>query len=561
MSFIDQGQIIDKINEEFTRSNMPIDLRFDESGVCRGLSTVYGKFFLEDREKDFIEMLELIASGNTSNEKISEGDVYVFAAEILMASQPAVYEPRFNQSTSMKLLKINGKQLDSSFDLVLSTTDENWATIFKTLDFEPDEVVLLGGNRHSVAVRKEEGVYKVYDPNYSNGFKDFLTDKALIRELHFNVFDYNEGNFGLKLNVLRHPEKNRSKEFPKIKHLYQQYYDPMNSKLSVLEFNSESFYSTFFPLANYVDKYIGTRFSAWYFSEMQYDYLQNAMKFIRDEEAIDCLLNREKLTPEQLFDLATSSIYFNNEIALKVMLPKMENDKKKIECLIHSALYNGCIACFDVLEPYFKKNNESEKISHLIYMAAHGANPELLKKILDRNSENKSDLNSVSILYFGVLEAIKSGSFECVEMMINEMEKLDAPLNLTPHDYLLFLQEAIKENKVSVVIGLINRYPHIPKDTLHYLMSPLMATRTNLEVLEVLKDKGFELSISVLDVMQQKKEGKRLNLKTQLDIFVNCLSNFLHAITNIAITKVREFKNKVADFKKPLPESPAIWSP
>lgn len=116
----------------------------------------YAKFCIQGREDDFKEMLDLIASKQISNEKISESDVYVFAEEVLMAHRPDVYDQRLHQSNSMQLLSVDGKPLSSAFNFALSTNDANWEDIFKKLDFEQDEVVLLGSNRHCVAVRKSQ---------------------------------------------------------------------------------------------------------------------------------------------------------------------------------------------------------------------------------------------------------------------------------------------------------------------------------------------------------------------------------------------------------------------
>lgn len=543
MRFIDQGQIINNINEEFTRSRMPMDVRFDKSGVCRGLSTVYAKFCLQGREDDFKEMLELIVSKKISNEKISESDVYVFAAEVLMAQQPDVYDQQFTQNNSMQLLSVDGKPLSSAFNFALSTDDANWVDIFKKLNFEQDEVVLLASNRHCVAVRKESDQYKVYDPNYQEGFKNFKTEKELIEELHFKVFHCSDGNFGIGLNVLRHPERERSKELPKDKDLYKQYYDPKNSKITTFEFNSNSSLTPLFPMILRFDKLAGTRFSAQFVKKRENDFFENVIRCVRDKESIQLLLDKENRTAEQLFVLAGHALNANNVVALKTILPKIEHNNEEMKRLIYSALYLGLLESFEVLEPYLKTAYENDYTSSLINKSAIGGNPKLLQKILDIPSKDTSNPTKLSV---GIECAIRSGSYECVKLMIEKLDTCDASDKVNK---LSIFFEAIQQNKAAVLIGLINDYPQISKDMIQQTsITSLMASRMNLDVLEVLRDNGVKFSKKALDVMQQKKEGGRLDLKTKLDLFISHLSEFLGGIK---IHIARQFKTQLRHMREP----------
>lgn len=213
------------------------------------------------------------------------------------------------------------------------------------------------------------------------------------------------------------------------------------------------------------------------------------MRFVRDEESIQLLLDKENRTAEQLFVLAETAIHANNAIALRTMLPKIANDNKRMKTLIYYALYLGRLESFEVLEPYLKTAYENEHTSPLINEAAYGGNPELLQKILNISSKDTTDPTKLS---HGISYAITSGSYECVALMIKKLDMSHAP---DKANRLPIFFEAILRNKAAVLIGLINDCDEIFEEKIkHTSMSALLASRTNLDVLEVLKKSDVKFS-------------------------------------------------------------------
>lgn len=222
---IHQDIVIDRINHYLKYNNLPIEL--DNNGICNGLAFMHVKYVLEGREDFFMSILQAIA-GDGGLHQIEENELNLFIVETLIAFFPQQYEQRLRQSTGIETLKVNGKFLKSAFDFALVSTDEHWADVLTTLALKKNEVVQITSCDHAASFYKTDWGYRLYDPNYSSGYKDYSSERELITELHKHVFCYGKSLLGMTLHVIRHPDDLSERVFPIAKELYERHLIDIN---------------------------------------------------------------------------------------------------------------------------------------------------------------------------------------------------------------------------------------------------------------------------------------------------------------------------------------------
>lgn len=538
MGYLAQDLLIENLNEEFKKYQLPSQFRLDEEGVCNGLAMVYTQYALQGSEKEaeFFKILNLIAQGQMNSEVehgLQEGTILFFASQVLLAFKPSRYDLSQNQSTAMEMLKINGRPLISSFDFALAARDKVWAEIIANLDLQDDEVMVVQSINHAVSVRKINNRYRVYDPNYSTGAKEFTTERELIHELHTDVFGYARGNLGLELHIVRHPEAlPRKTPFPALLDLYQRY--PPSGK-DIATINSK-----------------------------QFDTLIVAAGAIKDAQVIEALIKLKAPNAAEIFEAAKQAIIANNTTALGPLLQKMEAQEsissKQFKVLLQLAVAAGRLAVYQDLEKYLPLSHQGTDPCSLVLLAASGGNPEILRKVLQEiKALQKSYLDTVvnqymakadfvslgrgeeedkqvylshfikksttNALFKAMDRAISKGNTECIKLLLNELSSYNQCLHEKQMlDYLLI---AIGHNQVYALQTLINANPEMSEKVLkHISMSALSVKQTELEVLKELKNNGMHFSSEAEEIIQIKIKDKYLSLRTILNLVIDYIQNF-----------------------------------
>lgn len=530
---IHQGIIIDIINKEFKKRKMPSQLILNEGGVCNGLAMVYAQYALQDKEKEFFNLLNLIASGKLNDPSITDdeaGDIYLFASQVQLAFSPSKFEQSLTQLTSMEMLYIDNKRLKSSFDFSLATSDEKWAKVIKQISLQDDEVMITQSVNHTIAIRKKNNQYHVYDPNYPRGAKVFTNEEALANELHRNVFNYNSRNLGMDVHVIRHPKnENIPRVFPDIKELYQ---DVKEKYQGVKKEKGKRY-------PNFLEAKIG---------EVTYNTLACAAGAIKDPGAIEILM--EGASTDEKFQAAKKAVIYNNSKALPSLLKGIEENAKLSE-LIASALVGGKLEVFNAFEKYLANK---DSIAFIPY-AAHGGNPEILKKILNINKRNvfheyieaikgidkERKIEIFDLIQHSITVAIMQPDAECVKVLMREASRSNYTFsNQEKLDYLL---TAIHHNNVTAVEYLIKENPGISNELLKTItMSPLAMQRTNVDILEYLRD--------IKEITEDNQEVRVINFPKEIDEIIKDKRDKSGNDTLLFLTKLTLFINYLQEFFK-----------
>ncbi|GGI92472.1 YopT-type cysteine protease domain-containing protein [Legionella impletisoli] len=490
-----QGQVIDNLNRYLEWHNLP--LRMNKEGICNGLAMVYVKYVLENKEKEFFDMLGYIAGKEISSEM--EIQVNHFVNEVILSFIPEKYDKKLNQSNAIKALAIDNKSLKSSFDLALVTSDDNWANIFTSLSLRENEVMRVASINHTVAVAKKEGQYIVYDPNYSSGFKTFANEKQLVQELHKNVFEYNRGPLGLEVSVICHPDS-PARDFPKLKEIYHAYLTHEN--------------------ITQVAKTDGKKF----------DTLQRSA-ILNDAAAISELLSIG--AKDDNYQAAAEAVMSNNPDTLRVLLENIK-EPNVINGLFVAALEHGRSETFDellqhsfsrtVIENAAKMNLNK---SWLINKAAEGGNVEVLQKTIQLCQTNlgTEDLLSPFILEKQPMEdaicaAIRGGDVKSVELLMEHLEKegFDDPIRNVQ-----YLTLAIRENQPYMVALLLKK---IPSEFVQTISMTASATeKTDLFIIHQLQKHDVNFSTTAKAIID-KKEHRPVGIILSIGIMLNKFSDF-----------------------------------
>ncbi|MFJ1267211.1 hypothetical protein ACD661_01430 [Legionella lytica] len=537
MSYLGQDLLIDNLNQEFKKLRFPTQVHFNEGGVCNGLAMVYAQYALQgpEKEAEFFKILKLIADGKLTEEEnygLQEGSILLFASQVLLSFQPSKYDLSQTQSTSMEMLKINGKPLSSSFDFALAAADKEWSQVIAKIELQHDEVMIVHSVNHAVSVRKLNDKYRIYDPNYSSGFKEFVSEAAMIKELHKNVFGYGRGNLGMEVHVVRNPDATpRQVPFPEIQALYEHHLSPQKStaKLGSKTFNT-------------------------------FDY---ASTIIKDPLVIKMLIAQIQPSKEELFTTAKRVVLKNNSAALEPLLEIIHAEtepSKKLRVLLEIAIGTGRLGTYSQLEKYFPQCYSSEHLGHLVALAAKGGNPQILERVLNEvqpsqrayvdkfvtENMNNGKLtipggvsmdfakdaylqifmnkNMVDGIHVALGYAVEKGNTECIKILIGQLNSYKEPLN--EKQLLNYFLKAIEHNQPYALEKLINAHPDMSKEVLSLLsMSPLSVKRTDLDVLRILKQNGVPFSEQAENIIQSKEKDQYRSFSTMVNLLINYIQN------------------------------------
>lgn len=493
-----QGRVISILNQYLKYHNYPFKL--DRKGICNGLSKTYAKYVLEGREEAFKDILQYI-SGEFRIQTPQEDDINYFVLEVLLSHLPEEYDKSLNQYNSIQALSIQGQKIQSSFDFALVALDTVWIDIFQTIDLKSDEVMLLNTVKHAAAVSKKNGQYIVYDPNYTSGFKVFTTEKALIKELHYNVFYCETRQFGLQISVIRAPKaQDRTTPFPVPWLLYRRYL--ISDKA-----------------ANAYARYGNFRFNTL-----------KETSILGDSLMVRTLLD---LGATDVVDALEQAVIFNNSDTLTVLLDHVllkhleKNTKEYFSFTYHLlliALRYGRSQIFHDLIKLDSFNSfynlilyREDAFSKFLIHAVMGGNQDLVKKLLNDCCLDKEIIRASVLVEDNQKSAIKiaveNGYVGCLRVMMDQLESVEMPL--TEQQSFGCLLDAIRHNQPLVVQYLLTK---ASKERLLEISLSLRAvSRTNYLILEQLKSYGVQFNEKAEAIIAQKAH-QTLGILTMLGI-------------------------------------------
>lgn len=570
-----QGNLIQLINQYLEWNNLP--LRWDEGGVCNGLSHVYAKYVLAGKEERFFntidKILELYNRGfDVSDALIPDEDIDHFICQVILAHSPDLFDKQYNQTNSVDFINTNTNTRPMSVDLIASmaTTKENWIKIFKDeLKMQEGEVFIIRSAKHTVTLKRTNNQYELYDPNYHQGKKIFANESELIEELDTNVFWFNSdlngqqrlknNNFmGLAVHKITSGEENQNISRKSAVDLYEQYTDPIDVSQSH-EISGE-------PIPNSV---LLTEIHDDEFHSKIFENFNDSVDFRR---------------------LPVDVISANNYGMLTAVINRMcdfHPDKtEQIEKEIVDLLARkGKLALFqqltqtDMHETYMKTIRDPGQAHNLLCYAAEGGQAELIKKVLtDINNIHQRSLNcnerdSLSPMptntrvsaenrrsdfveenHFvdprdaaqlvctknfetgkDIIEAaIKSGSHEAVSVLLKELHN---NIVLSPRKVANYLEQAIEKNNYHMVKSLLKCCDDA---TSTQLMQNLniritLAEKTQHAILRLLKEKGAQFSGSV-DKIYQSKMNHSMSFWDNIGI---SLASFVEFIKNQKLVEIK----------------------
>lgn len=363
---LSQGHIIDRLNAYLKWNLVPSAFRLDKGGVCKGLSLVYGKYVLEGKEKEFIDLLNLTSSIEAHAD--SEPRVMQFIIEILKAYAPSMFTNDLEQFRSDEAITVDSKPLHTKESIALVTDENTWTEIFETINVRPDEVVFLSSPNHAITIKKTGDEYTVYDPNYSAGPKNFPSAADVIKELKQNVFRY-EGDLALRLKVMSTDPLPRPRISPQV--LYSAMDNP----------NAEA---------------------------TSYGRASNTLMLAtknNDKEAIEALIataQEKGCALEEVMEAASLATTANNTAALRALLPLLSDEN--MNTLLVAALASGKKDSYNLLleqqSTYAEMlTYDTEKIvGALIGPAARGSNHELLSDLFIKAAIASQDITNIQSL-------------------------------------------------------------------------------------------------------------------------------------------------------------------
>ncbi|QLZ70540.1 MULTISPECIES: ankyrin repeat domain-containing protein [Legionella] len=507
---VDQNQVIHRLNQYLKWHNMPVQM--NNEGICNGLATMYAKYVLEGKEEQFFKILEQIVK--KSPDSAMESDINQFVYDVVLTLFPEQFDKELSQVSSIRALTINNKPMKSSFDFALTTSDKNWEEIFKTLALQQNEVIRIGGTMHAVSVRKVDNKYVVYDPNYSSGTKEFGSERELIAELHNKVLRYRNGKaLGMTLSVIRHPENNEPRVFPKVSELYDRYLTQEN-------INDEAV------------SHFGGRFNT----------LEKAAEF-NDADVIQHLLKIGAKDKE--LRAVRTAVTYNNPDALVALLGK-NKDSAIFATLFIDALAHGREKIYDKLLD-LKGALPFNNPVHVIQAAAKGGNPHLLTKVLTYYRGSKLEFDD---LHKVIPDAIHSGSTACVRMLVEQFVIRKQPLSVEKNmEYLL---ESIKHNQPHMVGYFIKNIP--PEYLKTISMSVSAVEKTDLYVLRQLQAHGVPFS-ETAKVAIDAKEHQSVKLGLRISIVLHKFTDLIHSGVTYDHAHFKEIKDKLSTVKNELQEN------
>ncbi|KTC68340.1 ankyrin repeat-containing protein [Legionella birminghamensis] len=543
---INQGRIIDVLNKYLKANNFPFQM--NRNGICNGLAIVHAKYVLEGRSKEFENILKYISEGKRDN-NITDEDINNFAFQTLLAFAPHEFDNKLHQATAMRALKIKGIPLSSSFNFCMAASKTNWAQALQDIALKEDEVMIVGSINHAISIHKANGHYVVYDPNYSNGFKKFADEAALVKELHSNVFHFSNENLGLEVQILRHPEKQKEERvFPTVEDLYKKYL-PDAKEISEC---GDQLFNTLSAAAAHNDKSV----IEYLIQRGADNYAEASMSAVKSNNvsALESLLAHIDKEPQMfaIWDYALS-------LGRKEIIDLLKQDTKfkafyeeylPAEAFL-SAIASGKNA--DLLEEFIKdykavalENAQKDFVAQkeqledqfspdalvkYIQGIPENIDSELSKLILGQskysNSKNPSPMSNT----------INSGDVQSVRILMEQV--LSSGAELTDEQKIAYLLEAIRSNRRSVANFLISEKPGIAKELMKTVNLSLYAVEhTNILLLRDLQRHGVEFNNAALKLID-RKESKELTFVESLGIAIQKFADFFKDLVDYKAKGVR----------------------
>lgn len=200
-----QIKIINAVNY-CLKQKSNIDFELNTEGVCAGLAGLYIKYALENKSKQFFDILEQLSHLPKDYNIGTNPSLDSFIMQIEKVYDPAKYSSyELKQGDLDKILDINNKPIKNEFNLGLITDEDRWETILNSLSME-NRGYFVTSNNHAIALIYKNGTYIIYDPNYNKTTKEFSTAQSVISELK-ECFDYSTELLGLSIRAFAHPDE------------------------------------------------------------------------------------------------------------------------------------------------------------------------------------------------------------------------------------------------------------------------------------------------------------------------------------------------------------------
>lgn len=486
--YTNQRKIIQKLNEYAQYHNLPAS--FNPKGICNGLSHLYAKYRVQGKEAEFIDLLHYIVS--TETDELTDR-VQAFAIQVLLACEPELFNKKLNQSTANQALEIDGQPLKNAFELAIVTSDLNWKSIIQDINIDENEVLLVHGYRHAVALSKSNGKYVLYDPN--NYFVHSIADNEdqllpLLRACFIQ-----EGKLGLKVKLLQHPSSTRE-----------------------IGFDAKDILRQFLTVENINEKSGGGGVTTLDLT---------LASSCNDVTTLNMLLNMGAKTSESLGFILTFAVARNSPpqilhrliILVKERLIHHENHEEGeaekllsgFFCSLDIALEYGREEMFNLLyeHPVYKEISEifPWQYNKLVVSAARGGNAALLAKMI-REYKNKaaSPEKRIAVLMDNqetdlIDNVIDSGNLKCLALVLEELKREN--YQLSDEQRLKYISKAIHANNFHLVRKLVSEMPAARLQTLQMPLS--VVEHTVAPILTLLQESGVEFSPNAKSIIANKK--------------------------------------------------------
>lgn len=506
-----QGNVINNLNEYLRWNNLP--LHMNENGICHGLASVYAKYVLEGKQKEFLQMLAFIAG--TTPPKTLELKLNHFVVELVESFDPKLYNKSLTQVRSMQTLDIEGKPLKPSFSLAMVTSKKNWAHVFNDVQLQENEVLRLSSHNHTVTLTKKEGKYYLYDPNYSSGLKTFSDEKALVQELYAHVFyfSYRLGPASMHLQVIKNPHDlaERAAPFPEKKAFYEKYLPVVHpAKIALLKWVENH--------TKWYEKYLSANHKMLTWAAT-----------CEDQALVEYLL--AKGVKDRTHEALDNALRANDRESIQTII---EHSKPSTDCLkkrLYFTLFGGYETSFETISAALGPDAltdllKSISIKDAFKAAARGGNFTLLKKVMAHCSPN---LNSYQLAAHvisddkdAIFYAIKSRSSKCVRLLLATVSGAHGKID--DKKLLQYIVKAIKGNQRHMVSLLLERASDDLVSTV--TLSPKAVEQTDLAILYYLKRRGVTFS-PLADAMINIKAHRPVGILLSIGIMLYKFTDFL----------------------------------
>lgn len=517
LDLIDQNEISTKL-EAYAQSHH-LSIHLDAEGICNGMCHVYAKYCLEGKREEFFNLLQYISKtpAHELTDKIRQ-----FTIDIFLTCRPELFNDTLSQAKAHKTLYLGHEPLNNALDFAMVLDDESWETVFKEIAPNSDEVILVHGYRHVVAVSKNktDGKYVIYDPNYRFGPSIVATEKQLISELR-KVCLIKKGPLGLRLNLLQHPKKTRP-----------------------ISFDATIIYKRFLTAEN-----INIRSGGHGLSTLDMMTLQSDETIVDNVKWAFELGAQSAMGIEKLLLCAIKlnvSYEIVHYIVLRIIALLNCYDKQpaqkalqaglitSLSVSIEMALENGREMLFDALyanSDFHSLFGNKCPYALLLLAAAKGGNVSLLTKIISIYHDSHPENNLSVLIDQGsdlVARAIDGGSLACLTQILDELQKNNYILSET--QLLNYLSKAIRSNNLLIVEKLIGLMPVARIKSLHIPLTVI--EQTTLPILLLLKENGVLFTTNAECLIEQKKHPEMGGLSWIL-IILEKIKDYLLGRQNI----------------------------